>query len=80
MDKRRLKKLEERARALADTLLLADGTELHLSPGDRLDALLAAIDDEPHPLHALFARLGPDVAATDHELAALIAALVLEEA
>ena len=76
----RLRRLEEKLRRHSDTILLADGSEACLAPEERLDALLCATDGEPHPLHGTLRNLHPDASATDHELAALIAALVLEEA
>jgi len=76
----RLRRLEEAARRLSDTITLEDGSELVLQPGERLDALLCATEGEPHLLHEPFSRLHPDSNPKDHELAALLRALGIEEA
>ena len=76
----RLRRLERDAEQLQDTLRLEDGSVVHVMPGERLDALLAALDDEPHDLHAALQRLHPDASATDHELAELLEALGVGEA
>jgi len=46
----RLRKLEQEAGGLYQTLTLRDGTKLMYEPEEMLDAIFAALDGEDHPL------------------------------
>ncbi len=71
--RRRVKRLE--CTQVPDTLLLADGEEIRLRPGERLEALLAAVEGREHHVHGHLQRLAPGASEDAHELAELIAAL-----
>ncbi len=71
----RLRKVEDAVRRDADVLPLADGTEIFLAPGDRLEALLAALDGESHPVHDHLDRIHPDADHDTREYVGLLKAL-----
>ena len=67
----RIRRAERMADDCADTLILPDGTEVRCAEGDRLDALLAAIDGEEHWLLPHLMAMDPG----EEELANLVQAI-----
>ncbi len=63
--RKRLDRLEERAGLLHDEITLPDGTAVRLAPGERLDALVAALDEEEHPLLDIARRVGANEEAEE---------------
>ncbi len=74
-----LRRIEKNAGASEDVIELEDGSRVELAPHDRLDALLAAVEGEHHPLADDLARLSPDASPNDHELRELLEALQGDE-
>ena len=56
--KGRLRHLEQESEGLYQTLTLEDGTKIFYEPEEMLDAILAAIDGEEHPLLPFVRRKG----------------------
>ena len=71
----RLERIARKTRGLADTFELEDGSSHTARPGDRLDALLAAIVGEEHDLHEPLRELSPVADEDAKELHELLAAL-----
>ena len=71
----RLKRLA-RISPKPDLASLEDGTVVEIAPGERLAALLAALDDEHHPLHDPLPRLAPGADPRLLELRDMIAAIL----
>jgi hypothetical protein len=63
--RRRLDRLEEQAGPLRDNLTLPDGTVIELAPGERFDALRAALNEEEHPLLDAARRVGANEEAEE---------------
>ena len=72
---KRMSELERQIAQYQDDLRLEDGTVVTVARSDRLDALLAAIDGEEHPLHDHLNRLHEEAEPLDLELADLVYAL-----
>ncbi len=68
INKDRIERLEEAAAEFTDTLVLADGTEVEIAPGELLDGFLAVIDGGDH-------RLVPHLRDVEGELGELVRAI-----
>jgi hypothetical protein len=69
--KSRIRKIERMADNCADTLVLPTGEVVRVGEGERLDALLAAIDGEEHWLLPHLMAMDP----AEEELANLVQAI-----
>jgi hypothetical protein len=54
----RLRKVEQGAEGLYQTLTLEDGTKLKYEPEEMIDAIFAAIEGHDHPLLPYIRRMG----------------------
>ena len=69
----------ERGVPAPDVAPLADGTREPIAPGERLNALLAALEGEAHPLHELLPKLSEEADPGLLELGELVSALTAGE-